>query len=96
MEPESRFQFSLRGLLVFTTACAAFWASLEIIDSPARSVSICLSLPGLLALAFCLASVNSQRKGLDSKISIAIASTFLSLALVLSLFRCIATISFPG
>ena len=85
IEARSRFQFSLRGLLVFTSVCAIFWAILRVIDSPVCSVSVYLSLPGLASFGFCVVSVGSGNVGLQSKISLAVASTFLCLALVVSL-----------
>ena len=87
IEARSCFQFSIRGLLILTMVCAVFWGILGVLDSPLQTVSICLSLPGFASFGFCLSSVNSGNVGLYSKISVAVASTFLSLALVLPLFQ---------
>ena len=95
VETASGFQFSLRGLLAFTTGCAVFCALLKVIDPTTCAVTIGLSLPGFLSLGFCMVSVGSQRRGLRSKISIAVASTFLSLALSVALIGLAVSRSVP-
>ena len=80
-------QFSLRELLILTTACAMVWACLRSVASQ-EVYGLCVgsSLAGLLSLGFSMLSVRSGHVGLRSKIALAGASFFLALTLLLALF----------
>jgi len=78
-------QFSLRELLIFTTACAMFWAFLRLVSSQeVYGFCVALSLAGSLCLGFSMLSVRSGHIGLRSKISLAAASLLLVLTLWLA------------
>ena len=86
------FQFSLRELLIFTAACAMFWALLRLVTAQdVYGFCVVSSLAGFLCLGFSMLSVRSGHVGLRSKISLSAASLLLFLTL---LVVCISGLGF--
>ena len=80
------FQFSLRELLILTTACAVFWGGCRLVAfQEVYGFCVGSSLAGLLSLGFSMASVRSGHVGLRSKITLAAASFFFTVTLLLLL-----------